>query len=407
MPITSRSALLSLLTEACELEHGLACSYLFSAFTLKQDLSEGGLTWQHLQMVRAWAAQVFFIAAQEMLHLAQVWNMQAAIGGTPYYMRPNFPQPPKYYPLNLPLRTERFSLAALDRFIQYERPATIILRSESPLSGSPQPAFKTVGELYALIKSGFENIPEETLFVGYPNRQVGADLVDFPELVKVIDRASALEAIRRITHQGEGVDEDRDDCHFGLFKAIRKNYLIELASSEGNGEPFAPVRLSISNPVAGASLQLGAHGANPITDTRTSEVADCFDSIYGLMLRMLQYVFDNATGDAALLRQFGKRAIELMAAVIKPLGEALTLMPAGPDYEDQTAGPGFVLSRHVGLPNEPRAAAVVALEKLQELSDRLRIASEGEPTPRQLRSASANLDRLGASFREYVQKRPS
>jgi Ferritin-like len=333
-PVPSRSQLLTLLTEACELEHGLACSYLYSAFTLKQELHEGGITWRQLQMVRLWAAQIYFIAAQEMLHLAQVWNMQAAIGGTPYYLRPNFPQPPRYYPLNLPLRLERFSLAALDRFIQYERPASVIVRPENPLSGPAEPAFKTVGELYELIRSGFENIPEKTLFVGYPDRQVGADLVDFPDLVKVTDRASAVEAIRRITHQGEGVDDSREDCHFGLFRAIRRNYLLELAAAEQSGETFAPVRMSISNPVADAALHLGVGAANLITDERTREVADCFDSIYGMMLRMLQYVFDNATSHETLLHQFGRRAIELMAAVIKPLGEALTLMPAGPDYED-------------------------------------------------------------------------
>ena len=38
--IRSRSELLKLLSEACELEHGLACSYLYAAFSLKQDLGE-------------------------------------------------------------------------------------------------------------------------------------------------------------------------------------------------------------------------------------------------------------------------------------------------------------------------------------------------------------------------------
>jgi hypothetical protein len=94
-PASRRSALLSLLTEACELEHALACTYLYAAFTLKQDLNEGGLDWRQLQKVRFWAAQLYFIASQEMLHLAQVWNLQAAIGGTPYYLRPNFPQSSK------------------------------------------------------------------------------------------------------------------------------------------------------------------------------------------------------------------------------------------------------------------------------------------------------------------------
>jgi hypothetical protein len=203
-PVDSRSRLLSLLTEACELEHGLACSYLYSAFSLKQDLAEGGIDWRQLQLVRLWAAQIYFVAAQEMLHLAQVWNLQAAIGGMPYYLRPNFPQPPRYYPLNLPIRIERFSLAALDRFIQYERPATMIVRSETPLSGPAPESFKTVGELYELIESGFQTIDEAVLFVGYPNRQVDQEFVDFPDLVKVTNRDSAVEAIRRITHQGEG-----------------------------------------------------------------------------------------------------------------------------------------------------------------------------------------------------------
>src|SRR5262249_25647770 len=112
-PVTSRSELLSLLTEACELEHGLACSYLYTAFTLKKELAEGGLPWKRLRAARKWAAQIFFVASQEMLHLAQAWNLIAAIGGPPYYLRPNFPQGTKYYPLHLPLKLEPFGVSAL------------------------------------------------------------------------------------------------------------------------------------------------------------------------------------------------------------------------------------------------------------------------------------------------------
>jgi hypothetical protein len=43
--IRSRSDLLKLLCEATELEHGIACSYLYAAFSLKRDISEGGITW--------------------------------------------------------------------------------------------------------------------------------------------------------------------------------------------------------------------------------------------------------------------------------------------------------------------------------------------------------------------------
>jgi hypothetical protein len=228
--------------------------------------------------------------------------------------------------------------------------------------------------------------------------------VDFPELVKVTDRASALQAIHLITHQGEGIDEDREDCHFGIFRDIRKSYLTALAEAVNTDTVFEPVRPSISNPVAKPALHLSAGAANPISEPWTAEAADCFDSVYGIMLRMLQYVFDNGTSHDALLRQFGKASIEMMVAVVKPLAESLTLMPAGRDYEHQTAGPGFVLSRHVGLPNEPRAAAIVAEEKLAELADRLdRIAGMG-PGPAQLRNASDNLRRIHEGLVAFIRR---
>ena len=64
-PVNSRSDLLKLLCEAAELEHGIACSYLYAAFSLKRDTSEGGRTWQEQQTVRGWAAKIYFIASQE------------------------------------------------------------------------------------------------------------------------------------------------------------------------------------------------------------------------------------------------------------------------------------------------------------------------------------------------------
>ena len=39
--IENRAQLIYLLTEAAELEHGIMCSYMFAAFTMKQSASEG------------------------------------------------------------------------------------------------------------------------------------------------------------------------------------------------------------------------------------------------------------------------------------------------------------------------------------------------------------------------------
>ena len=406
--VTRRSQLLSLLTEACELEHGLACSYLYSAFTLKQDLNEGGLDWRQMQKVRFWAAQLYFIAAQEMLHLAQVWNLQAAIGGTPYYLRPNFPQSSKYYSLDVPLRLQRFSLAALDRFIQFERPDAVKLDPEGPLeAAAAPPAFTTVGQLYQQIAEGFETVPD--VILGHPERQVGPDLVDFPDLIRVASVQDALAAIGRITAQGEGIGTAHRDCHFEIFRTVRREYLNELTDAENRAarqdssnvpvlSDFKPVRLAISDPAASGGLELGAAGANVITDPATADIADCFDSIYRHMLRMLQYVFDNATGHAPLLRALGRGALEAMTAVLKPLGEGLTRLPAGPQYQDDTAGPGFGLARHVGLPIDPAAASVVNAERFRELSLRLSGLAAMHAGIWQISTAAGNLEELAQRF---------
>jgi Ferritin-like len=203
--IHSRSGLLKLLCEAAELEHGIACSYLFAAFSLKRDLSEGGMSWEEQQMVRRWAAQLYFIASQEMLHLALVWNMTTAIGGTPYYLRPNFPQGTKYYPLNVPIALEPFGLRSLRRFILYEHPQeghpTLDLRAllKFPGNDAEEIEFGSVGELYGLIRSGFENLDEKELFIGSRTRQMTEDLVHFPDLIPVYGRDSAIKAVEEIT----------------------------------------------------------------------------------------------------------------------------------------------------------------------------------------------------------------
>ena len=67
-----RSDLLTLLSEACELEHGVACSYLYSAFSIKNAPEEFAPE-QH-QKIRSWSKQSYEVAKQEMLHLAQVAN---------------------------------------------------------------------------------------------------------------------------------------------------------------------------------------------------------------------------------------------------------------------------------------------------------------------------------------------
>lgn len=120
--VTSREELIYLLSRASELEHGLACIYLFAAFSLKNDVSEGGLTPAQADMVRHWKRQLSSVAVEEMLHLAQVSNMLTAIGGAPHFKRANLPMPANAFPFGVRFSLEPFSQQTIDRFVCYEMP---------------------------------------------------------------------------------------------------------------------------------------------------------------------------------------------------------------------------------------------------------------------------------------------
>src|SRR3989440_7605283 len=81
--IEHREALIYMLCEAAELEHGIMCQYLFAAFSLKQDEDEG-LTPEELEAVTRWRRTIAHVAAEEMLHLALVQNVLSAIGAAPH-----------------------------------------------------------------------------------------------------------------------------------------------------------------------------------------------------------------------------------------------------------------------------------------------------------------------------------
>src|SRR5580692_2295794 len=118
--IEHREALIYMLCEAAELEHGIMCQYLFAAFSLKQREDEG-LTADELDAVTRWRRKIAHVATEEMLHLALVHNVLSAIGAAPHLARPNLPQPANHYPAGVQLALLPFGEAALQHFMYLER----------------------------------------------------------------------------------------------------------------------------------------------------------------------------------------------------------------------------------------------------------------------------------------------
>jgi len=62
--IEHREALIYMLCEAAELEHGIMCQYLFAAFSLKQSEDEG-LTPEELETVTRWRRMIAQVATEK------------------------------------------------------------------------------------------------------------------------------------------------------------------------------------------------------------------------------------------------------------------------------------------------------------------------------------------------------
>jgi hypothetical protein len=135
--------------------------------------------------------------------------------------------------------------------------------------------------------------------------------------VRVVDADSARHAIALVTHQGEGNEIDRADCHFGIFVAL----LETLQKTKKLNPQFSPAYPAMTNPSIDTSIGYGAPEAHLIADPFAAKVAGLFDALYSLMLRMLGYTFSPG-GDLQLKRALAQGAIVLMATVVKPLGAA-------------------------------------------------------------------------------------
>jgi CDGSH-type Zn-finger protein len=432
-PVTTREELVFLLSRASELEHGLACLYLFAAYSLKNDTSEGGLTEAQAKMVRNWKRRLAHVAVEEMLHLAQVSNLLTAIGGSPRFERSNFPMPSSAFPFGLRLTLEPFSSETIERFVCYEMPEAGVLSAEQEAIYEPVRArviaaeggeaengseggaplrldeidsgtsseefevdFKTVGEFYHKIRTGFDSIPEEDLFIGPLEAQTNARFVDLEgELVAVTDRASACAGIDMVIEQGEAPSSAHPDAHFVVFDTIRKEFEQAVAEAEANGSVFQPVRPVASNPMT--RFYNDPSRGTIIRDPVTHEVADLFNVTYETMLLMLLRFFAHSEESESELEHLSRATLRMMTTVLRPLGESLTKMPMG-DETGKTAGPGFGYNRDVTLLPHKRSAWIFFGERVRELANTAARLRTNRNMPAELQEAVAALEDLAQQF---------
>jgi CDGSH-type Zn-finger protein/truncated hemoglobin YjbI len=398
--IEHREALIYMLCEAAELEHGIMCQYLFAAFSLKQRADEG-LTTGELAAVTRWRKAISHVATEEMLHLALVHNLLSAIGAAPHFGRPNLPAPAHHYPAGVSLMLVPFGEQALQHFIFLERPEgmeyegaegldaplheAVPLMAERDIVPQPQD-FATVGHLYRSIEHGFAHLAdkfgERNLFVGPPRAQAIPENFTWPELVAVTDLASAQQAIDTILEQGEGARGHWEHAHFGQFVQILDEYREMRAANP----EFDPVR-----PVMFATVRRCEHDDTvpQIGERVTSRCGDLFNVSYEILLQIFERYFAHTEETDAQLGTLADATIALMLRVLKPLGNLITTLPAGPEFPGMNAGPSFELFYENDYLMPHREAAWALLEErvreaanfcglVQEIASQ-RVASELAP----------------------------
>ena len=397
--VEGREELLYLLGEAAEVEHAACCIYLYAAFTLRAEPGDG-LTAAQVPAVAGWKRAINRIALQEMIHLALVNNLLAALGGAPRLGRHNLPQRSPYAP-EIRLTLAPFNEQTLRRFLYIERPEGMDISSiageldhdrpappvpTGPLVLPAPQAFSSIGQLYRGIEWGLRGLVdrygEERVFVGSPNAQASTRCFRvperMPELIPVTGLASAVQAIQTIVEEGEGARGGWQRAHFGRFLEILEAY----RAMKADDPSFAPARPSVTNPyvrvprdllglatASGPAAPDDPRGVHLIQDPTTAAVSDLFNACYAAMLQLLYRFFQHTEETDEELEMLGQTSVLMMLQVIRPLGELLTRLPDGPRAPGWTAGPSFMLTSAPPVtPHKPAAWSILG-ERLLELAE--------------------------------------
>jgi len=414
----SREELVYLLGEACELEHGLMCEYLYAQFSLKRATGEG-LTPEQLDRVQAWEATLVDVIKQEMLHLALATNILTAIGAAPHFERPNLPILSRWYPPEVQIAFLPFGERALRHFMYLERPEGMTLADAEgfaaqpgieslastgrPIGAVPEP-WRTVGHLYRGIEAGLARLcgryGEDAVFIGPPAAQAVTATFEWKELTAVTDLASASRAIELIVEQGEGARGDWVNSHFGRFVGILEDFLAMQAADPDfdPARPVEPAYVRLPPDVASATL---------IEDRVTAKVTDLCNGLYEVILQVLSRYYVHHGETPAELETLARTAKHLMNWVMRPLGSVLTTLPIGPSRPGRTAGPAFEVARpaYFVLPHREPAWKIIG-ERLDVLTETCAALAQ-EPGLAALGDLAAKLRSMTQDIRARLDERAS
>jgi len=126
------------------------------------------------------------------------------------------------------------------------------------------------------------------------------------------------------------------DAHFGQFVTILGAFeqLRHANWAFGRARPVIASNVRPSERDPGCPL---------VTDPTAKRVTDRFDVCYEILPLAFQRFFARPEESDAQLAALADATVALMVRLVRPLGDLITTLPAGPEYPDRTAGPSFEL----------------------------------------------------------------
>jgi len=412
LSVNDREELIFLLTEAAEFEHTVMCTYLYAQWSLKREESEG-ISSKEKEAIDRWRLSIRSVAMEEMLHLALVNNLLAAIGAAPHLSRPDFPVKCGYFPSGVDFHLAPFNEQSIEHFVFLERPEGIEIKDGAGFDHhshyervvctdllTPTPReYKSQGHLYHGIAQAIrrlaDELGEEGLFVGHGEAQISSAEFPLPGLFEVTGVQTAMKAIEEIVLQGEGAPAHRTDSHYARFAAIRDEYL-ELREARPD---FVPAHPAAVNPVLTefADEEKVARISNP----QARHLVDLGNSVYGLMLHTLAQMCTPVPLPSQLREGLSDVSSELMK-LTTTIGEASARVPIGTEHQGMNAGLSFALPRSFGQLVQANAAQILG-ERAAELAAACRAFEQYLALPGVADSLSELAGRLSDMHERYEE----
>jgi hypothetical protein len=373
------------LRQAAEIEQHFMCMYLYGAASIQKryvNNQQLSLSLPQLEITRRWANVLYGVARQEMEHLALVNNLLRSLGGAPYFAcshvttkplkafhlgahpvrkdakigvsSPNDTTKAKSFcdslrPIAYDFELTIFDLDAARRWTCMESPnchelstydqgdhfaewcfTNKVTKDRTLDTDEIEPG--TIEELYSDIEQLVKQLPSGA-FVNDANTQVAIQQQYAIYVLPVTDQTSALQAIRLITEQGEGIKG------FSTYPSHYRKFYDIVREWEKSGPITAAWSLA-RNP-DGRQIQI----------EYTKRLFDLFNEAYETLLIMLTGLYattkQSPTGYPYYAPALGSQAFApYMTLVIRSLSEVLVQLKANKDGESmpERVGPGFMIS---------------------------------------------------------------